>query len=89
MISNVRPEKSGFPKIAAMIGVMMSSTSDVDDAAERRAEHDRDREVDHVPAQQELLELLDHDCLLPWVGARAAILGPEGASDRGRLRPVA
>src|SRR6476620_9773653 len=54
LIVNVRPLKSGFPKIIAMIGITRSFTS------ERDPHHERDRQLDDVPAQQEVPELLQH-----------------------------
>ena len=43
----------------------------LDDGAERGADHDRDRQVDDVPAQQECLEVFEHAMRLPdgWVRA--------------------
>ena len=52
-------EKSGLPPIAAMSGVTRLDEGS-DDGAEGGADDDRDRKVDEVPAQDELLELLEH-----------------------------
>ena len=43
-------------------GVMMSATKRGHDRAEGNANDDRDRQVDHVPAHDELLELPQHGC---------------------------
>ena len=51
------------PGKALMIGVMIALDESLDDLGERRADDERDSEFDDVPAQDEILEALQH--LLP------------------------
>ena len=53
LIVNLSEEKSGCPPIAAMIGVMMSVDQGGHHGAKRRADHDRDRQIDDIASHQE------------------------------------
>jgi len=46
--------------------MIKSSVSEGDDLAERRADDHRDREIEHVAACDEGLELLEHAASLLW-----------------------
>ncbi len=55
---NAIPEKSGFPTMAAMIGVIRSLTSAVTTPRKRRAHDEGYGKIENVTTQQKLLESL-------------------------------
>ena len=76
-------EKSGCPPIAPIAGVMTSLTREVDDGAERGADDDGHREIEDVVPHDEILEALQHDCLLPFrEDPEAAAYRPARASGK-------
>ncbi len=60
LIVNDSAEKSGLPKMAAMSGVIRSADEGRHQRAEGGADDDRDRQVDDVAPQDELLEAFEH-----------------------------
>ena len=74
LIVNTRSPKSGLPPISAISGVMKRGGERRDDRAERRADDDRDRQLDHVAAHDEVAELLEHVVSLPsWLCSRSSM----------------
>jgi len=69
----VSSEKSGFPTSAAISGVIKSLTRAATTAPQGGTDYDRHGQIDHVPAQQERLELLSHG-ILRVVGLRLAVV---------------
>ena len=93
LIVNVRPEKSGLPKIAAMSGVRMSATKAVTTAPNAAPMTTATARSTTLPRRMKSLEALDHDApsqrTLPAAASgvpTAAAFGADGTRLRRRRR---